>query len=239
MKAFVLAGGKGTRLRPLTFELPKVMIPIKRKPVLEWNLKNLIENGVGYIVIGINKEREKNKAIKNYFNTDWSRHNRFVSIQYSEDDNLGTGGALKKAEKKLSQSDYLIVTNGDEAKNVPYREMLESMPIGAKGMIALVYAKNSQGFGLAKFKISSNQITGFIEKPLNGKPGWINAGAYILSSEVFDLIPENKHVSLERDVFPLLAKTGVLYGYQLKEPWFPLDTMQRYEKAIKEWKGFN
>ncbi|MEM4663001.1 MAG: nucleotidyltransferase family protein [Candidatus Diapherotrites archaeon] len=228
-KAFVLAGGIGSRLRPFTLEIPKPMLPVKGRPILEYNIRNIIEHGTKEIILGVGYKRD---VIKEYFG------NKFcgIKIKYStEKEPLGTAGALKKAEKYLKKEHFFYVCNGDEIKDVDYSIMyLRFKNKAATGVIALKTIQNAENFGVVELK--GNRVVRFLEKPKpwETKSKTINAGAYMLSSSVFRLIPKNRPYSLERDVFPVLAFEKKLYGCKCVDQWFPADTPERYELAIKK-----
>jgi len=225
-KAFVLAGGIGTRLRPFTYELPKPMLLVKGRPILEYNIRNLIEHGAKEIVLGVSYKKE---FIKNYFGT------RFcgAKIRYSvEKTPLGTAGALKKAERYFKST--FFICNGDEIKDVDYTAMLKlHKRKHALGVLALKKLRDTEQFGVVE--LVGNKIVRFVEKPRAGETmsKIVSAGAYVLEPEVLKLIPKRRKFSLERDVFPRLAFEGKLYGCQAVGQWFPTDTAERYERAIK------
>jgi NDP-sugar pyrophosphorylase family protein len=226
-KAFILAGGVGTRLRPFTYEIPKPMLPVKGRPILEYNIRNLIEHGVNEIVLGIGY---KGDLIKEYFG-DGSTFG--IKIRYSKESKpLGTAGALKKAERYFK--DTFFMCNGDEIKDVNYSKMLAlHTRKQAIGTLALKKLNNIEQFGVVEMK--GNKIMRFVEKPKPGttKSKTVSAGAYVLEPDVLRIIPKNKKFSIERQVFPALAEQQKLYGCLAVGQWFPTDTFERYEKAIK------
>ncbi|MEM4598799.1 MAG: nucleotidyltransferase family protein [Candidatus Diapherotrites archaeon] len=226
--AFVLAGGLGSRLRPFTLEIPKPMLPVKGKPIVEYNIRNLIEHGVKHIVLGVGY---KSEAIKAYFG------NRFCGAKITycvEDKPLGTAGAIKNAESHIRGKSF-FVCNGDEIKDVNYTKMailLENKK--ALGVIALKQLQNIENLGVVELK--GNKILRFIEKPRpwETESRTVNAGAYVFSKKVLHMIPKKKRYSLERDVFPVLSFEQKLYGCKCVGQWFPTDTPERYERAIKK-----
>lgn len=226
-KAFVLAGGLGSRLRPFTYEIPKPMLLVKGRPILEYNIRNLIEHGAREIVLGVGYKKE---VIKDYFGTRFNG----AKIRYCiEKTPLGTAGALKKAERYLKDGTF-FACNGDEIKDVNYSAMLKlHIRKHALGVLALKKLQNTEQFGVVE--LSGNKIIRFVEKPRAGETlsKVVSAGAYVLEPEVLKLIPKRRKFSLERDVFPRLAFEGKLYGCQAVGQWFPTDTAERYEKAIK------
>ncbi len=228
--AFILAGGKGSKLRPLTYEVPKAMIPVKGKPVLEYLVQLLEKHKVKNIVIGTGYLHEK---IENHF----GNGEKFgVNIAYSrENKKLGTGGALRKARGLLG-GEHVLVSNGDELKDVNITEMHNAhVESGATATMALTTAENSEDFG--NVRMEGSRVVEFVEKPKKTEPGMlVSAGLYIMNRSVLQNIPKSK-ASLEKDLFPKLAETGELSGFVFGGQFLTADTPERYEKAIKHWGG--
>jgi NDP-sugar pyrophosphorylase family protein len=227
MKAVVLCGGLGTRLRPITYEIPKVLLPVKGKPVLEHILDLLKREEIEEVVLSVGYLKER---IKSHF----SDGGRFgIKISYLEEDSpLGTAGPLKMLGP---QKEPVVVSNGDELKDIPVRKMAEfHRKSGASATIALTRVENPTVYGVAN--LEGSKILEFIEKPLNPPTNLINAGFYILGPEALELIPEGFSM-LEKDLFPLLARQGRLFGFPFEGQWFDTGNLERWELAIKSWKG--
>jgi len=229
-KAVILAGGKGTRLRPLTYEIPKALIPIDGKTITEHLLDLFKKYDINNIILAVGYMREK---IKNYYG-DGAKFG--VNLSYIEEKKpLGTAGPLKLAKDILRET--FIVSNGDELKDINIAEMYNlHKKSNALATIALTAVEDPSAYGVAK--LSRNKITAFIEKPKKEEApsNLINAGFYIIEPAVLNIIPEG-FAMLEKDVFPKLAKSRKLYGYPFKGQWFDTGNFERYEKALKEWKG--
>lgn len=229
MKAVILCGGLGTRLRPLTYEIPKVMIPVRGKPVLEHLLDLLKKEGVEEVILSVRYLKEKIQA-------HFGDGNQFgIRVSYlKEDSPLGTGGPLRLLPP---QKESFIVSNGDELKDISIRRMLEEHKRNrALATIALTTVENPTAYGVAR--LEENKIIEFLEKPLNPPSNFINAGFYILEPEVIDLVPQG-FAMLENDVFPKIASQGRLFGFPFEGQWFDTGNFERWEKAIHEWKGFS
>lgn len=230
-QAVVLAGGKGTRLRPITHELPKPMVPFKGKPLLAHTIELLRRNGIFDITIAAGY---KAASILNHFG---DGHKYGVSLRYVvEDEPLGTAGALKLAAQHLRGP--FVVTNADELKDFDLSKLFAlHVRSGAIGTIALTRVEDPEAYGIAE--LDGERIKRFVEKPkAHEAPSRLaNAGLYIFSPEVFDLIPDGFSMT-EIDVFPKLAELGKLYGLEVPGQWFDTGTLERYEKALIEWKGF-
>lgn len=228
--AFILAGGKGTRLRPITREIPKPMIPVQGRPLLEhifdllkkFHITNMILS-IGYL----------GGVIRDYFG-DGSRFG--VKIRYLEErEPLGTAGPLKLGKDLLKGN--FIVCNADELKDIDIASMMHfHKDREAMATIALTSISDTSKFGVAEMQ--GDHILNFIEKPEPGTEvsNLVNAGFYIMNVSVLDLIPENKFCMLETDIFPKIASMGKLVGYPFLGQWFPTDTHERYEYAIDHWK---
>lgn len=228
-KAFILAGGEGTRLKPITHEIPKPLVPLHGKPVIEYSLDLLKKFGIKDIIISVGFKKEK---IKEYFG-DGKRFG--VDITYVEENKpLGTAGPLKLAKKFLKSS--FIACNADELKEIDLMDMfMFHKENNAFGTIALTSVEDTSKYGVAK--LAGNKILDFVEKPPKEKApsNFINSGLYILEPEVIDDIPEG-FAMLEKDVFPKLARDGKLFGYPFSGYWKPIGTMEQYEEAISDLK---
>ncbi len=228
-KAFVLAGGHGTRLRPFTYEIPKPLLPVKGRPVLEYNLENLKVYGVEEVVLGVGYKAD---LIREYFG-DGSKLG--LKVDYSlEEEPLGTAGALKLAESFFDSAFFMC--NGDEVKDINYSLMQELHEKNrATATLALVEVENAAEFG--SVETEGDRIVAFREKEGIKKPGVVSAGAYVLEKNIFEFIPAGKKFSIEKDVFPVIAREKKLFGCRMATQFFPADNPERYEKAIMEWKG--
>lgn len=228
-KALILAGGKGTRLRPITYELPKALIPIHGKTMTEHLFDLFKKYGIHDIILCVGHMKEK---IMKHFG-DGSTFG--VKITYIEENEaLGTAGPIKLAKNLLNET--FIVSNGDELKNIDLAEMYEFHKENKAAVtIALTTVADPTQYGVAK--LSGSQILEFVEKPsLKDAPSnLINSGLYILEPSVINSIPAG-FAMLEKDVFPKLAKERQLCGYPFAGQWFDTGNIARYEKAIKEWK---
>jgi NDP-sugar pyrophosphorylase family protein len=226
--AFILAGGKGTRLRPITNEIPKPMVPLHDKPILQHALDLFKKYGITEIVMSIGYKGEK---IKEYF----GNGSRFgVNITYVEEtEPLGTAGPLNLARQYLT--DTFVMCNADELKNIDLTEMyLFHKENNALASIALTTVSDPSQYGVAK--LTGSKILEFIEKPEAGTApsNLINAGLYILEPAVLDIVPKGVS-SIERDVFPKVATDGKLFGFPFSGQWFDTGTLERYEEAMQKW----
>ncbi len=233
MKAVILAGGMGTRLRPITYEIPKPLVPVQKKPILnhlvEWALRGGAEE-VGVLAARMHEAdfRRWQKA--------WTGELPFekVSIFYEEAPR-GTFGGMELLKDWLGQETFLM-TNGDDLKELDLPEMLAlHKKENALGTLALVEVPDARSKGVPVRE--GSRIVQFLEKPENPPSNHVNAGIYLLEPEVFAHADFSKdQVSIERDVFPKLVALGRLHGYEMdKGRWYDCGTMENWEKAIKEW----
>jgi len=229
-KAVVLIGGKGTRLRPITYKIPKCMIDVNGKTITEHLFDLLKKYGIRDVILSVGYMKEK---VKEHYE-DGSKFG--VNITYVEDDEpLGTAGPLKLAKEHLHDS--FIVTNGDELKNINIPRMFRlHKRKDALATIALTTVTDPSQYGVAR--LSGSRILEFVEKPKkdDAPSNLINAGFYIMEPEVLDMIPDGFSM-LEKDVFPKLAKEGRLRGFPFEGQWFDIGNLERYEAAKKKWAG--
>lgn len=230
-KAYILAATRGTMVKPLTKGIPKAMLEVKGKPVLEHIINQLRENGIKdiYILVGY-----KSEVIKDYFKKGKKLN---VKISYIEcNDKIGTGNAILKAKKYLSDEPFLMMY-GDTLANVDLRDLLAfHEEKNSDVTLALTSVQNPEGYGVVKLR--GSRILGFLEKP-ERKPNLsrvISAGIYVIDPKVLRLVPKNKKYSkLERDVLPKLAMEGKLYGYHFDGEWYDIGTTKALDRARKEW----
>jgi mannose-1-phosphate guanylyltransferase len=223
MKALVLCGGLGERLRPYTESVPKVMLEVNGKPILQHVIEHLKASGLTDIVLLCGYKHE---IIKKFFG---DGKNFGVKLTYSvETEKLDSGGAVKNAEKFID-GDFLLV-NGDNLTNFPIKELVAEFEKRKQNIMALVRPNNP--YGVAKIKnIDGNvcEIVGFEEKPKMNE--WINAGFIALKKETLKLFPEKGQA--ERLVYPLLQKRGELLGYLIPDNffWKGIDTVKDLREA--------
>ncbi len=227
MKAVILAGGEGTRLRPLTSNQPKPMLPMANRPMLEHIVKLLADHGFDDIVVTIAFLANQ---IRNYFGdgSDFGVQMRYAS----EDTPLGTAGSVRNAAEELD--DTFLVISGDVLTDIDLTEFVKAhREAGAFGSIALKRVEDPVEFGIV-----ITRPDGFIERFLE-KPTWgqvfsdtINTGIYVLEPEVFDFIPEGEVVDFSSDVFPAILEQGKpLLGHVVEGYWEDVGTLDAYVRA--------
>ncbi len=243
-KAVILAGGAGTRLYPVTKELPKPLLPVKRKPILNHLVDLFYSYGIKEIAILINKDFREDFDWwkKRYYPPASSRQVPKIKIS-EEKEPLGTFGGLFYLKDWLKNNSFFF-TNGDELKKIDLLQMQDfHQRSKVSATIALVKVPNPQDYGVVICK--KGIVQRFLEKPspptknlVGGrKPTatYINAGLYLLSPEIFDYHPGPKFSMIEKDLFPKLAKEKKLAGFKFNGSWMDCGDWQRYARALKEW----
>ena len=224
MKAFILAGGYGKRLRPLTDTTPKPMILVGGKPIVLWQIEWLQRHGVDEFVLCIGHLKEK---VMDFFG-DGSRLG--IRVDYAiETEPLGTGGALKNASRYFPSEDPFFAFNGDIITDIDLTGVRQACaPPDVLGALALVPLPSPYGIVQTD---PQGYIGAFIEKP-RLEDRWINAGIYCLKPSINAYLPDRG--SLELDVFPKLAQERRLTASQHgRSFWLPIDSPKDMEEATK------
>ena len=220
MKAIILAGGRGKRLRPITDKIPKPLILIGNVPLIERSIKYLKKFGINEIIIC---SGYRSKQIETFLK---KNKNFKCKIEFSvEKTPLGTGGAIRKAMEKISDESFVVI-NGDVITNINLKNIL-SKPN--------TIASNELKTQFGTMEIKNNKIIKFNEK-IDVENVWMNPGIYHLSSEIKKLLP--KRGSLEGAVFPKLAKKKCLYTKKFKNVlWHSIDSHKDIELCSKDIKS--
>jgi NDP-sugar pyrophosphorylase family protein len=223
MKAFILCGGRGERLKPITDKVPKPMVPVAGKPILEYQLDLLKKHGVREAVLLVGWFGE---AVEEYFG-DGSRLGMHIEYSYEDPDHrLGTAGPIKAA-RRLVDGTFLAM-NGDIISNTDISGIVTfHREKGCLGTINMIDMPSP--FGI--IDLDGDYIVRFREKPV--LPYKMNAGLYVLEPEVVDLMPDVG--SIETDVFPRIAATGRLCGFDSTGIyWSDVGTHKDLEKVSKD-----
>jgi mannose-1-phosphate guanylyltransferase len=224
MQALILAGGEGTRLRPLTYTVPKPVLPLAGRPHIAYVIDWLEGHGVDDVIVSCGHLAEGMRSALAEMETG-------VAISYAEEpDPRGTAGAIRFAEDMLA--DRFLVLNGDVLCDLDLSAQIEQHArTGARATLALYPVPDPTGYGLIH-RHEDGEITEFLEKPEPDQidTDEINAGAYLLERSVLDEIAPEREVSIEREVFPRLVGKG-LYGIRLDGYWIDIGTPERYLEA--------
>lgn len=210
MEAIILCGGKATRLRPYTEEIPKVLIPIKGIPIIKRQIEQLVDAGITKIILATGF---LDKPIIDYVMT--LRNHKFTIIFSKESEPLGSAGAIKQAMHHIKEDFFVL--NGDILSDIDFNEMRRM------GVNTIALSRFRCPYGVVK--TNGNDVIGFDEKPIL-QTIWVSAGYYYLSKNI-KLPPKG---SIEYDVFPNL----VLKAYKHRGYWQPIDTQKDIDNAEKE-----
>lgn len=227
MKALILAGGEGTRLRPLTLKVPKPVVPVANVPFLRYQLELLRRHGITETILSLGYQPDKVESVLG----DGARFH--TKLHYVvEQSPLGTAGAFKNAEPLLDGP--TVVFNGDILGDFDLTEIIRShRRRSAVATLVLTRVDNPSAYGLVETE-KSGRVTRFLEKPSANQItcNTINAGAYVLEPEVLKTIPAGENTSFERAVFPgLLASGKAVYAYVSPGYWMDIGTPQKYLEA--------
>ncbi|MEM2948016.1 MAG: nucleotidyltransferase family protein [Candidatus Anstonellales archaeon] len=228
MKCFVLCGGEGTRLRPYTYMLPKSMLPVGNKPILEYVVRNLIKNGLDELVFTVGYKYE---PIKEYF----GNGKKFgVKIEYLiEEKPRNTAGSILPYKNKID-GDFVVVM-GDQLTNMNIRKMIEShKKTGALATVAFVEQKKILEYGVGK--VENGRVVEFVEKPIF--TNYINTANYVFSKEAFRYINENEDFA--KDVLPRMLKSKErINAFISTDFWMDIGRVQDYERANELFSAIN
>ncbi len=228
MKAVVMAGGEGSRLRPLTSSRPKPLVPVANKPVMHHIVDLLARHGIGDVVATLHYLADE---IENYFG-DGSELG--ISMRYVvEDTPLGTAGAVKLAHTLL-EGERFIVVSGDALTDIDLGTLIAAHErSGAVATVALQRVANPLEFGVVVTD-EAGRITRFLEKPSWGEvfSDTINTGIYVLEPEVFEYMETGKNYDFSNDIFPFMLRDGrALYGHVTDGYWSDIGNLQQYVQA--------
>ena len=229
LKGLILAGGFATRLRPLSCSKPKLLFPLVGVPLIDRMVEWFARGGVTDVILAVNHLSDKLRI-------EVARKKLAAKTVLSvEETPLGTGGPISFARAELCKNELLIVANGDVISDIDLRGLIaEHTQSGAEATVALVSVDDTRPFGLANLD-SSNRVIQFVEKSgeIRGR-GWINAGVYVLNPRVIAMIPDSRPVSLEREIFPVLAGQGKMNGWKHEGFWYDIGKIPDYVTANRE-----
>jgi NDP-sugar pyrophosphorylase family protein len=236
MQALILAGGAGTRLKPLTLNTPKPMIDVNGKPFLRYIIDELMRYNINDVILCIGYLPEK---FKEYFG---DGSDLGIKVRYSvEKEFLGTAGAIRLAENMLA--DDFLVMNGDTYLPIDYREVYHKFKSSGKTGLMVLY-NNAEKIAEPNIALdSSGNVAAYYKREVLKRGEevmskgeeikmdykYIDAGAQIFKKSVLDLIPAGKFVSLEADVFPQMIKNKDMSAYISDKRFYDLGTQQRLD----------
>lgn len=220
MKVIILAGGRGTRLPASAKDIPKALVEIEGKPILQHQLDLLERHGLTDIRLALGYRAEK---VIEYMD---GRYEHVV-----EPEPLGTGGAIKFASEDLNKNETFMVINGDILSNVDVAEFVRTHRKRTNAMV-IAYESKNKDFGMIDIN-ESGKILAFKEKPQTPQDGYVNVGFYILNSDLIAAYPK-RAFSIEYDIFPQLAHAGMLHSFIHKGFWIDIGTEERLVKSKQQ-----
>jgi mannose-1-phosphate guanylyltransferase len=228
LPAVILVGGQGTRLWPLTDRTRKDMLPLVDRPLLAYTFEHLARHGVERGIVSCGHLPGQ---IRSTFGDRYAS----ISLEYVvEDEPLGTGGAIGFAGRELEGSFFAL--NGDSLREADLGALVDfHRSTGAKATILLTPVADPTRYGLVR-TAADGRVESFLEKPRPEEidTDLINAGLYVLEAEVLELVPTGRPVSIEREVFPVLAGEGSVYGTALPGYWLDVGTPESYLQAHRD-----
>ncbi len=224
MQAVILAGGLGTRLRPIVSNLPKPMAPVGGRPFLEYLLDNLLKQGISHVVLAVGYLRD---VIINHFGNSWHG----LTLGYSiEAEPLGTGAALRQAVLDMPDAPT-VVMNGDTWLDLDLKSMFEvHQHSGADITVAVHHVADVARYGAVA--VQGDRIVGFYEKGSSGA-GWINAGVYLLLPGLFNKLILPNAFSFECDVLVRYVREFKLCAFRTRGCFIDIGVPQDYQLAEK------
>lgn len=230
-KAVILAGGQGTKLRPYTYEVPKPLLPVSGKPILEYVLQLLKKNGITEVMICIGYLGEK---IKEQFG---NGDRLGLKITYSEEkEPLQTGGALAKV-KKFTGDDTFLVIHGDILTTLSFQDLINFHQKESElATVALTTVAEPSEFG--QLTLHGTKLVRFYQKNdgKDIKSPLVHAGIYVFSPAIYSFFPKNKTSFSLEDVMEKLIQEEKVSGFIFEGQWFDVGSLENYENAIKLFK---
>ncbi|KWX01362.1 mannose-1-phosphate guanyltransferase [Carbonactinospora thermoautotrophica] len=228
MKAVVMAGGEGTRLRPMTSSMPKPLLPVVNRPIMEHVLRHLKRHGFTETVVTV---QFLASLVRNYFG---DGEDLGMRLQYANEEMpLGTAGSVKNAESALKDDTFLVIS-GDALTDIDLTKLVEyHKRKGALVTVCLTRVPNPLEFGITIVD-DEGRVERFLEKPTWGQvfSDTVNTGIYVMEPEIFDYVPAGEAVDWSGDVFPRLLQEGKpVYGYVAEGYWEDVGTHESYLKA--------
>lgn len=234
MFAVVLVGGFGTRLRPLTNSVPKPLLPLGQRTILEWLMVHLARGGVTDAVLALGFKPEP------FLRAFPDAHCAGVRLSYAiEDSPLDTGGAIGFAARSVGlhkRGEPFVVANGDIVTDLDIGRFVErhraNVASGASATIHLVGVDDPSQYGVVEHD-PNGRVSGFVEKPAPGTTSsrHINAGTYVFEASVLDRLPGDAPLSVERVTFPDLSRDGLLFAHPTDDYWLDAGRPDTYRRA--------
>ncbi|VDL80542.1 unnamed protein product [Nippostrongylus brasiliensis] len=228
MKALILVGGYGTRLRPLTLTQPKPLVEFANKPMMLHQIEALATVGVTTVVLAVSYRAEQ-------LEQEMKVHAERLGIQVHfslEEEPLGTAGPLALARQYLDGEEPFFVLNSDVICEFPFQEMIDfHLSHGCEGTIAVTQVEEPSKYGVVVFDEHNGMIAEFVEKPQEYVGNKINAGLYIFSPSILDRI-SLRPTSIEKEIFPKMAEARTLFAFVLSGFWMDVGQPKDFLKGM-------
>ncbi|GJQ12153.1 hypothetical protein GpartN1_g3944.t1 [Galdieria partita] len=223
MKALILVGGYGTRLRPLTLSYPKPLVEFCNKPMVFHQIEALAAVGVNEVVLAVSYQPQ---AMQDFLESEQQKLGIKITCS-RETEPLGTAGPIKLAESLLNDGEPFFVLNSDIVCDYPFQKMLDFHQMhGGMGTILVTQVEEPSKYGVVLFD-KDGKIERFVEKPPKFVGNRINAGAYLFNPAIFQKLLL-RATSIEKEVFPELAAEGLLYAVELDSFWADIGQPKDY-----------
>ncbi len=232
MKAMVMSAGVGSRLDPLTREIPKPLIPVANKPVMDILFENLVKIGVKDVIC--NTYYLADKIIERYKNNDLG-----INFNYIKEEELsGTAGGVKKCQHFFDENSSFLVLSADGLTNADLKKAIEIHK--NSNALATIGIKQIPQEEVCHFGVVVTDEDGFItefqEKPSfeEAKSNYINTGIYVFDYKIFDYIPENTFYDFAKNVFPKLLEERAINTFEVSEYWSDIGTLDQYKQSTQD-----
>lgn len=235
MKAFLLAAGLGTRLRPLTLTLPKCLVPINNKPLLQWWIELFNAHGIHEVMINTSYLREQ---VTGFIHDNNSSNSGVTLYETYEPELLGSGGTIRDNKDFVGRDENFMIAYADnltDADLTAFQGFHDSTCLANNGILSMALFRTNVPSQCGIATIDENLcITEFIEKPDNPKSDLANAGIYIANRKVFDHLPDKELLDFGKDVLPKLVNH--MYGWENHSYLIDIGTPENYAKAQSDWR---
>jgi len=231
MKAYLLAAGLGSRLKPITDKIPKCLVPISGHPMLDWWAKLFLESGVSEVLINTHYMADQ---VHDYIEEYNAKNTGLKFVETYEEELIGSGGTVYTNRDFVKDEESFLICYADNLTDVNLPELIKFHNAkGAPLTMALFHTNVPKQCGIAELN-DEGRIVAFIEKPENPVSDLANAGIYVASKEVFNDFPDAGFSDIGKDVLPKLV--GRMYGWEIPQYLIDIGTMPNYEKAQADWK---
>jgi NDP-sugar pyrophosphorylase family protein len=223
------AGGKGTRLHPITLEIPKPLLTVGRKPIIQYLVELLRTHRIHPIYITVNQD---DVSLFERWKDEYKNDEVIFVI---EQDRMGTWGGIRKFLSERSHSGTFVVTNGDELKEMDVTQLV-AFHKKSEALVTLgtVQVDDPSNYGVIEAG-PHGKVKAFHYKPQNPPTNHIMSGIYVAEPDIFKILPDEKVISFEEQILPTVIELGKLYECHIPGRWNDTGTFERYEQAIRTW----